>query len=54
MGRSHHLPVLVVVADRTHPLELVWLVHEHVTNSDLLFQLQPASRWIPVQNLQHP
>lgn len=36
-----------------HPLELVQLVPEHVTNSDLLFQLQPAYRWIPVQNL-HP
>lgn len=44
----------MVAADQTHPLELVRLVHDCVTNSGFLFQLQPASRWIPAQNLQHP
>lgn len=42
-------------ADQTHPLELARLVHACVTNSGcFFFQLQPASRWIPAQNPQHP
>lgn len=39
---------------QTHLLELAQLVQERVANSDLLFQLQPASGWIPAQSLQHP
>lgn len=38
--------MLMVAVGQNHPLDLVGPLPEPVANSDLLFQLQPASRWI--------